>query len=81
LSVLPGYRLAVTFQDGTNGVADLSALMTAGECGLYEALKDTTYFKQVRLDLGVVTWPNGADLDPTWMWEQIKESKTWSVPL
>jgi hypothetical protein len=65
LSILPGYRLAVTFQDGTNGVADLSALLKARECGIYEALKDTAFFGQARLELGVVTWPNGADLDPS----------------
>lgn len=31
--------------------------------------------------LGVITWPNGADLDPAWMYEQVRENKTWSVPL
>lgn len=80
LSVLPGYRLAVTFQDGTNGIADCSAVLVAQECGIYEGLKDQTCFDQASVALGVVTWPNGADLDPAWMYEQIKGSKTWSVP-
>jgi hypothetical protein len=80
LAVMPGYRLAVTFQDGTSGTADLSALTTAHDCGIYEALKDPTVFGQARLELGVVTWPNGADIDPAWMYEQIKLAKTWSVP-
>ena len=81
LSVLPGHRLAVTFQDGTHGVADLSAILTAHECGIYEALKDRTFFAQAHLELGVVTWPNGADLDPAWMHEELTKSKTWSVPM
>lgn len=81
LSVLPGYRLAVTFQDGTSGIADLSAVTAAQDCGIYEGLKDAAMFEQARLELGVVTWPNGADLDPAWMYEQIKQWKTWSVPL
>lgn len=80
LAVLPDYRLAVTFQDGTGGIADLSALTTATGCGIYEALKDLTVFGLARLELGVVTWPNGADIDPAWMYEQIKQAKTWSVP-
>ena len=67
LSVLPEYRLAVTFQDGTNGIVDFSAVLTAGECGIFGALKDKACFDQARLDLGVVTWPNGADIDPAWM--------------
>lgn len=80
LCILPEYRLAVTFQDGTSGIADLSALTTATECGIYEAIKDPTVFGQARLESGVVTWPNGADLDPAWMYEQLKLEKTWSIP-
>ncbi len=81
LSILPDCRLAVTFQDGTSGITDLSALTTATNCGIYEALKDPTVFGQARLELGVVTWPNGADIDPAWMHEQLKYMKTWSVPI
>ena len=81
LAVLPGYRLAVTFQDGTSGIADLSAISKAQDCGIYEPLKDETVFAQARLDLGAVVWPNGADLDPAWMYERIREEKTWSVPI
>lgn len=80
LSVLPDYRLAVTFMDGTNGIVDFSAVLTGKECGIFEALKDKAFFDQVRLDLGVVIWPNGADMDPGWMYEQIKMNKSWSVP-
>jgi len=77
---LPGQRLAISFQDGTSGIADFSAIQTARESGIYEALKDIAYFEQAHLELGVVTWPNGADIDPAWMYEQIKTFKTWSVP-
>ena len=63
LSVLPDYRLAVTFQDGTNGIVDFSSVLTARECGIFEALKDKACFDQARLDLGFVTSPNGANKD------------------
>jgi hypothetical protein len=81
LTVLPGYRLAVRFQDGTNGVADLSALASDRDRGIFNALRDPAYFAQARLELGVVTWPNGADLDPLWMYQEIKEAETWSFPI
>lgn len=81
LTVLPGYQLAVTFQDGTKGVADLSALASDRDRGIFSALRDPANFAQARLELGVVTWPNGADLDPMWMYEEIKEAETWSVPI
>lgn len=81
VSALPGYRLAVTFQDGKSGIADLSAVMTSQNCGIYAALARPEIFQQVSLELGVVTWPNGADLDPAWMHEQIANGETWSVPI
>jgi hypothetical protein len=80
LMVLPGYRLAVTLQDGTKGVADLSALASDLDRGIYDALRDATYFAQARIELGAVTWPNGADLDPAWMYDELKIVETWSVP-
>lgn len=81
LSVLPGYRLEVTFQDGASGIADLSAVTTSRDAGVFAALADPKVFAKAFLDLGVVTWPNGADLDPAWMHERISEEKTWSVPI
>jgi len=38
-------------------------------------------FQQVSIKLGALTWPNGADLDPLWVHEEIGENKTWSVPV
>ncbi len=81
VSVLPDYRLAVTFQDDTNGIVDFSAVKTAQEAGIYAALADIRLFEKASVELGVVTWPNGADLDPAWMYERISQDKTWSVPV
>ena len=80
MSIPLDYRLAVTFQDGTNGIVDFSSVLTARECGIFAALKDKACFDQARLELGVVTWPNGADMDPDWMHEQVRVNKLWSVP-
>jgi hypothetical protein len=56
-------------------------LIMSQESGIYEALKDPAFFEQARRELGVVNWPNGADLDPPWMHEELSKSKTWSVPI
>jgi hypothetical protein len=81
ISVLPDYRLAVTFNDDTSGIADLSSVTKAKDAGMYTALADPAVFEQATISLGVVTWPNGADLDPAWMYERLREEKTWSVPI
>lgn len=80
MSVLPDYQLAVTFNDDTSGIADLSSATKAKDAGIYSALADPAIFEQATLSLGVITWPNGADLDPAWMYERLWEEKTWASP-
>lgn len=80
VSVLPGHRLAVTFCDGVSGIADCSAILHAGDAGVFSPLADAAFFAKVIVELGAITWPNGADLDPAWMHENIAAKKTWAVP-
>ena len=61
---LSGHRLRLRFEDGIEGVVDLGQSLSFN--GVFQPLKDPAYFAAVRVDseLGTVTWPNGADLDP-----------------
>ena len=79
-NVQPGYRLAVTFVDGLHGIADLSMLVASEKAGIYAALADQVLFDQARVELGVITWPNGADLDPDWLHEEIQAHGLWQAP-
>ncbi len=80
VSVQPGYRLSITCNDGTSGVVDISRLVASEKAGVYAVLKDESVFSKVSVELGVLTWPNGADLDPEWVHEELGKNKTWSVP-
>lgn len=81
VSVQPGYRLSITCNDGTSGIVDMSALVNSANAGIYAALKDVQLFQQVSIELGALAWPNGADLDPVWVHEEIGKNKTWVVPV
>lgn len=81
VNVLPDYRLSITCIDGTNGIVNMSALVNSPDAGIYAALKDAQLFQKVSIELGALTWPNGADLDPLWAHEEISKNKTWSVPV
>lgn len=63
-STLGGYRLNIRFEDGVEGVVDIGPLISFR--GVFAPLQDPAYFAQVHVDpeLGSVSWPNGADLDP-----------------
>lgn len=80
LSVLPEYKLAVTFCDGRDGIVDCSNILGSTNPGVYAPLASPEFFAKVRLDLGALTWPNGADLDPGWLHAELADKKTWSVP-
>jgi hypothetical protein len=61
---LPRYRLKLRFEDGLEGVVDVSELVPL--TGVFALLREQKTFRRVRVDpeLGTVVWPTGADLDP-----------------
>lgn len=61
---LDGFQLKVRFEDGAEGVIDVSQLVPL--TGVFAALCDRKEFVSVRVDpeLGTVCWSSGADLDP-----------------
>lgn len=69
-SAVGPYRLALSFTDGTTGVADLSELLD-GHRGMLEPLHDRSFFARVfvNAEAGTVQWPNGVDLDPDVLYE------------
>ena len=65
----PGYRLFLTFEDGTQGEVCLSDRLFGP---MFEPLKDPEYFSKVRVDeFGAVCWPNEADLAPDALYRQV----------
>ena len=62
VSPLPGYRLAVEFDDGIAGTVDLESRLFGP---VFAPLRDEKLFAQVHLDeFGAPCWPNGADIAP-----------------
>jgi len=68
LQILPGYRLDVTFADGLQGVVDMSK---DGFNGVFKLLADEACFAQATIRDGAVAWPNGMDIAPDAMYEEI----------
>ena len=65
-----GYRLRLEFSDGTAGEVDLESQLW-GE--VFEPLRDPEYFRrfEVHSELNTLTWPNGADLAPEYLYGAI----------
>ncbi|MGH7409539.1 MAG: DUF2442 domain-containing protein [Candidatus Methylomirabilis sp.] len=69
VEALDNYRLFIEFSDGVKGTVNLADRLFGV---VFQPLKDPTFFAQVRLDeFGVVCWPNGADLAPDRLCQQL----------
>ena len=68
---LSGHRLWVRFEDGVEGEIPLRDYVSLE--GIFAPLADESYFETVEVnpELGIVQWPNGADLDSIVLYCQI----------
>ena len=74
-----GYRLAVAFSDGSEGERDFADLIAEGG-EMVERLRDVAFFARVFLDDGVLTWPNGFDLDSIALHQEMKAAGLLRAP-
>ncbi len=66
---LPSFKLGITFDDGLSGEVCLAHRLFGP---IFEPLKDAESFARVTVDeFGAVCWPNGADLAPDALYQQI----------
>ena len=81
VTVVPDFRLAVTFVDGTKGEVELDSFLKDSHTNgtVFEALRDPAIFAQVQVVMGAVQWANGADLAPDAMYDAIKTHGRWVV--
>jgi hypothetical protein len=69
---LKGFRLAVRFEDGTEGETSLADRLFGPR---FEPLRDPDFFARAFVDeYGVIAWPNGADLAPDALYERLRQS-------
>jgi len=68
-----GYRVRLRFNDGLEGEIDLSSELHGQ---VFEPLRDVALFGQLRLhpEYETIVWPNGADLAPEFLYEQVKRA-------
>jgi len=75
---LEGYKIRVRFEDGVEGVSDLSALVGRG---VFARFADVGYFNQafINPETDTVTWPDDLDICPDSLYEEITGKKIFGV--
>lgn len=72
VKALPEWKLEIEFSDGTRGVVCLKDSLFGP---VFEPLKDPQFFATATVDeFGAICWPNGADLAPDALYEEIKSA-------
>jgi hypothetical protein len=79
LEVLSGFRLRVRFNDGIEGTVELADFVNSASAGVFAALRDESVFRQARIVLGAITWPDNLDIAPDAMHREIKAHGRWIV--
>lgn len=60
----------IRFEDGTEGEIDLAPELRGP---VFEPLKNVNYFAQLAVaEYGTIAWPNGADLAPEFLYDQVR---------
>ncbi len=67
-SYVEGYKLRIRFDNDEVKLVDLTDHLDGG---IFELLKDISYFKsfEVNRDIDTVVWPNEADFSPGFLYE------------
>ena len=64
-----GYTFHVVFDDGLEG--DVCLAEYVGKGPVFAPLRDVAYFRQARIEGGTIAWPNGADIAPETLYEEV----------
>lgn len=68
---IQGYQLGLEFNDGSSGIVDLTNELNKP---IFRPLKDINYFKNFKLNSWTITWDNGADFAPEFLYERTKKN-------
>jgi len=67
-----GHVYRLRFDDGLEGEIDFSEYLGRGP--VFEAFADLAFFRQARVEGGTIVWPNGVDIAPETLYEQVRRA-------
>ena len=72
------YKLGLVFSNAEQGIYDCSHLL---DFGVFQELRDVTYFNQVMVCDGTVAWPHDQDICPDTLYiKAVKNTESAATP-
>ena len=69
---LENFCIDINLRDGSRGVFDMKPYL---DTGVFQELRDPTYFASVGIQFGAVTWPHGQDIAPATLPARLKTTE------
>jgi hypothetical protein len=66
-----GYRIHLTFNDGTGSVVDFADWLDGP---MFVPVRDPGFFQRFFIEAGAIAWPNGADIAPETLYQRARSS-------
>lgn len=66
---LEDYKILLTFEDKQKKVVDFAKALDNFKGPVFKPLKNKSYFKKFKVEIGTVTWPNDSDVSPDYLYE------------
>lgn len=67
---LEDYKIILTFEDKKKKIVDFKKILKNFKGEIFIPLKEIDYFKNFKLEIDTITWPNGADICPDVLYEE-----------
>ena len=70
-----GHVYRVRFDDGLEGLVDFAEYVGRGP--VFAPFADLAFFRQARVEGGTIAWPNGADIAPETLYEEVRSASAF----
>jgi hypothetical protein len=74
--VIGNYEIRVEFNDGVNGIINFEKIIREDHRDIIKELIDIKKFKTVKVENDTLSWENGVDFAPEYLYEKIKMQKS-----
>lgn len=65
------YKIEITFEDNKTGIVDLEKIILNDTRPIFQELKDKNKFSQIKVAMDTITWKNGLDLAPEFLYKML----------
>lgn len=66
---LEDYKILLTFENKCKKVVDFDQALDRFEGEIFRPLKNIEFFRNFKVELYTVAWPNGADVSPDYLYD------------